>query len=249
MRTFIAAATSGVLAIALAGCSALPQSPPPLPSPLLSPAAPKPSSESSAAPSSSAVAVADGFSDAEHAAVRLRARTCDEFTVGSGFMLDEHTIVTNRHVVEDAQTISLTTYDGQTFEATGSVIADFADLALVTVDGTFEFAAPIGTTEPIAGDPLDIVGFPLGGPLNTRTGPYVDRVPDTLGEGRDDVYLIEVAAEHGNSGSGVYDAEGAIVGVLYATDETGESFAVTLQSLTTFLNDTSLQLANDADCK
>ncbi|WP_160300021.1 S1 family peptidase [Demequina oxidasica] len=193
--------------------------------------------------------VTDGFSDQEHAAMRIRARTCEEFTVGSGFMLDEHTVVTNRHVVEDAQTITLTTYDGEQYEGTASVMADFADLALVTVDEPLEFAAPIATTEPAPDDELDVVGYPLGGPLETRTGPFIKRVPDTIGEGRDDVDLIKVQAEHGNSGSAVYDDAGKVVGVLYATDKKGESFAVTLESLSAFLSDTSLQLPNDADCQ
>lgn len=192
--------------------------------------------------------MADGFTTQEHAAVRIRARTCDAFSVGSGFMLDAHTVVTNRHVVEGAQTIVLSTYDGVEFEATGSVISGAADLALVTVDDSLEFAAPLADAGPVAGDPLDVVGYPRGGPLDTRTGPFVKRVPDTLGIGRDDVGLINVSAEHGNSGSGVYDADGNLVGVLYATDESGESFAVTLQSLRTFLSDKSLHLPNEAEC-
>lgn len=256
---------AGVAAVALAGCGVLPQAPPPLPSTPAVPAAPPlatapdqsapdvPTPDASAlddeaAPSLSATAVADGFSAQEHAAVRIRARTCDAFSVGSGFMLDANTVVTNRHVVEGAHTIVLSTYDGAEFEATGSVISDAADLALVTVDDPLEFAAPLADAEPVAGDPLDVVGYPLGGPLNTRTGPFVERVPDTLGVARDDVDLINVSAEHGNSGSGVYDADGNLVGVLYATDENGESFAVTLQSLLTFLADESLQLPNQAEC-
>lgn len=163
-------------------------------------------------------------------------------------MLDDHTVVTNRHVVENARVITLTTYDGETFNGTASVLAEFADLALVTVDESLEFAATLGTSGPSPGDDLAIVGYPLGGPLNTRTGPFVDTVPDTLGEGRDDVDLIRVEAEHGNSGSGVYDQNGHIVGVLYATDEDGESFAVTLQSLSTFLADDGLHMPNDTSC-
>ncbi|WP_061964573.1 S1 family peptidase [Demequina aurantiaca] len=235
-------------AVALAGCSVLPQSPPPLPSTAPDTANTSTTPTPSASPSVAAVTVADGFTDQEHAALRIRARTCDEFTVGSGFMLDAHTVVTNRHVVEDAQNITLTTYDGEQYEGTSSVMADFADLALVTVDEPLEFAAPIGSAEPAPDDELDVVGYPLGGPLETRTGPYVKRVPDTIGQGRDDVDLIKVEAEHGNSGSAVYDPNGQVVGVLYATDKKGESFAVTLQSLNTFLSDTSLQLPNDADC-
>lgn len=200
------------------------------------------------APTINVVAVEDGFSEEEHAAVRIRARTCDAFSVGSGFMLDEHTVVTNRHVVEDAQRITLTTYDGDQYDATTSAIADFADLAIVTVDKPFEFASPLGDAEPASGDVLDVVGYPLGGPLETRSGPFVGRVPDSLAPGSDDVERISVQAEHGNSGSGVYDANGNVVGVLYATDDSGQSFAVTLESLKTFLADESLQLPNDTKC-
>lgn len=244
----------GVCIMVPAGCSVLPQSPPPLaaPSALSDPSATPPAGEpgvrASDAPSTSAVEVADGFSAQEHAAIRIRARTCDAFTVGSGFVLDDHTLITNRHVVEGAQTITLSSYDGQEYEATGSVIADFADLALVTVDATLDFAVTLAGSGPTPGDQVDIVGYPLGGPLNTRSGPYVKEVPDGLVKGRDDVDLIQVSAEHGNSGSAVYDAEGTVVGVLYATDENGESFAVTLASLNKFLSDESLQRPNDTEC-
>ncbi|WP_430866990.1 S1 family peptidase [Demequina aurantiaca] len=247
MRTPLLTAATAAVTLALAGCSVLPQSPPPLPALPSAIPAHNAQAESSPAPPS-ATEVADGFSEEEHVAMRIRARTCDAFSVGTGFMLDEYTVVTNRHVVEGAQTITLTTYDGEQYEGTASVIADFADLALVTVDKPLEFAATIGADEPEAGDLLDIVGYPLGGPLNTRTGPFLGQVPDSLVEGSDDVDRIKVQAEHGNSGSAVYDADGDVVGVLYATDEAGDSFAVTLASLNTFLADTSLHLPNDTTC-
>jgi len=236
--------------LTLGGCSVLPQSPPPLDavSSEVSASSELVTPQVSPSPVSVASEVADGFSDEEHAAVRVRTRTCDAFTVGSGFMLDEHTLVTNRHVVEGAQTITLSTYDGKEYEATGSVTAEFADLALVTVSDSFEFAAQISSSGPDAGDMLDIVGYPLGGPLETRAGPYVQQVPDELVKGSDDVDLIEVQAEHGNSGSGVYNSDGQVVGVLYATDESGESFAVSLESLKRFLSDDSLHVSNDAVC-
>lgn len=249
MRLVARLVACATILMALGGCAVV-APPPPLPAttapptalPTHSPAQPRES------PSTGALQVADGFSAPEHAAVRIRARTCDAFTVGSGFVLDAHTVVTNRHVVEDAPTITLSTYDGQVFEASGSVIADFADLALVKVDATLQFPATIAAEGPTAGDVLEIVGYPLGGPLDTRTGPYLERVADRLVQGRNDVDLIQVASEHGSSGSGVYNADGAVVGVLYATDEASESFAVTLKSLKTFLGNEALQLPNDHTC-
>lgn len=244
MRRIIVAATALAGSAALASCSALPQSPPDLPESLPAAAIVTPSPSTASASD----AVVDGFAAAQHTAVRIRSRTCDTFTVGTGFMLDAHTVVTNRHVVEDAATITLSTYDGNEYQASGSVIAQIADLALVFVDEDLEFAAPLADEGPALGDMLDVVGYPLGGPLSTLTGPFQGQVPDSLGKQRDDVDMVGVSAEHGNSGSAVVNAEGDVVGVLYATDENGESFAVTLESLTRFLADESLQLGNVADC-
>jgi len=242
MRRIIVAATALVGTAALTSCTVLPQLPPDLPQSQPAAAIVTPS------PSPAADAVVDGFNAAQHAAVRIRSRKCDAFTVGTGFMLDAHTIVTNRHVVEDATTITLSTYDGTEYQASGSVIAQIADLALVFVDEDLEFAASLATEGPALGESLDVVGYPLGGPLSTLTGPFQGEVPDSLGEERDDVDLVGVSAEHGNSGSAVVNAAGDVVGVLYATGENGESFAVTLESLTRFLADESLQLSKLADC-
>src|SRR5688572_8474314 len=39
--------------------------------------------------------------------VRIRSQTCEGLGVGSGFLIDPSTIVTNRHVVEGAETLEV----------------------------------------------------------------------------------------------------------------------------------------------
>jgi hypothetical protein len=50
--------------------------------------------------------------------VRIRALGCDRLGTGSGFVLDDGLIVTNRHVVGQPREVAISTWDGRSFDAT-----------------------------------------------------------------------------------------------------------------------------------
>lgn len=230
------------LAIALAGCGALPTSPPPLPDSFVPEATQSP-------PPTQAWVSFDGFSAVESVALRVRASNCEQFVNGSAWALDATTAVTNRHVIEGAVSIELTTHDGRDIRVTESVLAGFADLALLTIDGEFPHVARIAEEAPSVGEELSVVGYPRGGRLITTTGPYQATVDETIGEDQDPVYVVSAAAEQGSSGSPVANAAGEVVGVLYAASESDVSYAVTWDSLQTFVSDTSTHQPNPPGCE
>ena len=222
------AAVIAIAALALAGCSALPQGPDALPSTFIPQVKASENRDDH---------VVGGFTRLEREALRVRVRTCSEYGTGSAFAIDATHAVTNRHVAEGATDITLTAYDGTVFEGTASALSGSADLALITIDGTFPNIAVLANTEPDLGDILTIAGYPKGEALATKEGPFEGHVLDTLQKNVDAVYQIDAESHPGNSGSAVANTLGSVTGVLYASDDVHTSYAVGLPALKEFLAD------------
>jgi serine protease Do len=136
--------------------------------------------------------------------------------LGSGFIIEASGyIVTNNHVVEGADKITVTLADGGTFDA--KVIGTDAktDLALVKVDAGkplpyVQFGdsdkARIGDWVVAIGDPYGLGGTVTAGILSARgrdigSGPY------------DDFMQIDAPINPGNSGGPLFDSSGKVIGV------------------------------------
>jgi S1-C subfamily serine protease len=220
-RTAIGAATLAA-ALAGAGCGVLPGPPGPDPSP-----APPPT----VAPATPTALSPDGLSQVERAAVRVRNVACGGIGTGSGFALEAHLLVTNSHVVAGASVLQLDTYDGRDVEVAAAEAATIADLALVRTAQALPAVLPIAAADPRAGDPVSIVGYPGGGPLLTSTGAVLGYTDDALGANSVQVFATDAEVEPGSSGSAVVDTAGAVVGVVYARDDSGQSYAVPVSAL------------------
>ncbi|WP_062203178.1 S1 family peptidase [Demequina salsinemoris] len=217
----------------LAGCASLPSSPPPLPDSFV------PATDATAA---EAYVSSDGFTHAEHASYRVRVRTCTGYATGTAFAIDEHTLVTNRHVVDESVEVEVTSYDGHELEVVSTQVDTEADLAVLTVDDTLDEWLAIADEESAKGDTVTVSGYPEGESLTTVSGPLRGTVDEVFGTDPDDVLLVRVPAAPGSSGSAVVNDKSEVVGVLYAidADEDGWSYAVSLESLTAMLDDTSM---------
>lgn len=135
---------------------------------------------------------------------------------GSGFIIDpEGHIVTNNHVIDGAEEVTVTLNDGTKFQAEVIGRDEKSDLALLKVN---------------AGHPLPYVD--LGDSASTRVGDWVLAVGNPFGlggsvnagivsaRGRDinsgpyDDYLqIDAPINRGNSGGPLFDAYGRVIGV------------------------------------
>lgn len=217
-------------------CSVLPHLPDPAPTALTGEPAPgAPAPDASSGPT--ATLSPDGFDAAERMAVRIRNVGCGSLSTGSGFAIDDHTLVTNRHVVADSATLEISTYDGRDVRAQAASTADLADLALVRTVDPLPASAGLAPIDPQRGSSVTVVGYPLGSRLTLTHGNVIGATTDPLNANLGEVLVTDAEVEPGSSGSAVLDARGRVVGVVYAKGEDGTSFVVPVSTLREMLDD------------
>ncbi len=181
-----------------------------------------------------------GYTPGERAAVRVRNEACTELATGSGFAIDGHTIVTNRHVVDGYGILQVTTSDGRDLTVASVSTISIADLALITTVETLDSTVTLSSTDPVLGDDVTVIGYPLGDELRTTKGEIVQRADDPF-DNADHVWLTSATAEHGSSGSAAYNDAGEVFGVLFAgEDATGRSYIIPVSLLQAALDDPSI---------
>lgn len=157
---------------------------------------------------------------AEMLTLRVRNISCAGLTIGSGFAVGPHTLITNRHVIAGAAVLELDAWDGTSIEADVATARSgrLVDVGIVEVGPRLPAVAGTGPA-PRRGDPVTAVGYPLGGPLTLSTGRVLGYLDGrTLGPLGYDGQVIEISASihHGNSGGPLLDAHGRVVGIVYA---------------------------------
>ncbi|AEG44088.1 S1C family serine protease [Isoptericola variabilis] len=179
----------------------------------------------------------DGFDAVRRMAVRIRNVGCTGLSTGSGFAIDEHTLITNRHVVADSEVLQVSTYDGRDIEVTAASTAALADLAVVRTDDPLPSYPELGTADPEAGDPVTVVGYPEGGALTVTQGEVIGRTTDPLNENLGEVLVTDAPVEPGSSGSAALDGTGRVIGVVYAKTSDGRSMLIPLSTVRQLLGD------------
>ncbi len=155
---------------------------------------------------------------------------------GSGFIIDGSGIIlTNAHVVNDADTVSVTLKDGRSFEGTVQGVDEVSDLAVVKLQGIKGKlpVAPLGNSDEMqVGDWAIAVGNPVGldntvtlGIISTLHRPSAEvGIPNK----RLDFIQTDAAINPGNSGGPLLNAQGEVVGINTAirADAMGIGFAI-----------------------
>jgi serine protease Do len=143
---------------------------------------------------------------------------------GSGVIITEDGyIVTNNHViVKDgtvADPISVRLRDGTSYEAKVVGRDEDADIAVIKIDATGLTAAVFGDSATLAvGDDIVAIGNPLGELGGTVTEGIIsalDREVDVEGT-KMNLLQISAAVNPGNSGGGLFNMKGELVGVVNA---------------------------------
>jgi len=184
--------------------------------------------------------------------VRIRSANCEGLGTGSGFLLDDRTIVTNRHVVEGSDQLEVETFEGQSLTVSVASQGQLADLAIVRVETAMDTSmgthARLAPENPGPGTAIRAFGYPRGGPLKVTEGEVEDYKVDPRLGNLSKVMRSEVAIEPGNSGGPVIDDDGLVVGVVYAVEvSTEKSLIVPVATLQSVLaNDDTLSPVEDA---
>ena len=233
---------SVVLTGALAGCAAVPTPPPPLPSDFY------PDASHGAVAPPSTDALIEGFTRAQRLAVRIRVETCTGWSTGSGWILSGTEVVTNRHVIDGATRIEVTTYDGRDYVALSSRVADVPDLGVVTLDDVFSESVTTSEVALKTDDAVVIAGYPSGDQLMVQDGEFWGEQADTVGATGELVWLISAEAKPGSSGSPVYDEHGDVVAIIYAGDDAGAALAWPVSWLNDLIEDPAGWSDNSTVC-
>jgi len=136
---------------------------------------------------------------------------------GSGVIVDAHQglVVTNRHVVEHADEITVTLTDGRHLRATNVGADPDTDIAVIKVTGDHLTAVPLGDSDKLeVGDFVVAVGNPFG-LGQTITSGIVSALRRTgLGiEGYEDFIQTDAPINPGNSGGALVDLRGQLIGI------------------------------------
>jgi S1-C subfamily serine protease len=153
---------------------------------------------------------------------------------GSGFIIDRSGIIlTNAHVVDQADKVTVLLKDGRTLEGKVQGVDEVTDLAVVKIDGGDLPVAPLGDSSQVqVGDWAIAVGNPLGldntvtlGIVSTlkRSSSQVG-IPDK----RLDFIQTDAAINPGNSGGPLLNQQGEVIGINTAIrpDAMGIGFAI-----------------------
>ena len=140
---------------------------------------------------------------------------------GSGWVYDNQgDIVTNEHVVADADTLSVRFWNGAEYPATVVGADSSKDLAVIRVDAPSSLLHPleVGNSDALhVGDEVITIGSPFGLEETVTSGivSSLDRVMPTQRAGVHvaDAIQTDAAINGGSSGSALLNAQGKLVGV------------------------------------
>ena len=164
---------------------------------------------------------------------------------GSGVILTEDGyIATCAHVVEGAKTVKVTLNDDTTYDATIVGTDDKNDIAIIKIDATGLTPAIVGdSTTLTVGSEVIAIGNPLGELRGTATAGIISATNRTIEVEGQAMTLIQTdaAISPGNSGGGLFDATGKLIGIVNAkvSDSRAEGlgFAIPVNSVLDEISD------------
>ena len=170
---------------------------------------------------------------------------------GSGFILTEDGyIVTNHHVIDDAQSVKVTTYDGTEYDAVIVGSDESNDIAVLKIDAKDLSPVVLGNSDSLnVGDEVIAIGNPLGELTFSLTKGWVsalDREITLSGGVTMNLIQTDCAINAGNSGGPLFNIYGEVIGVTnakYSSNSLTEAsidnigFAIPIDSVKRIINE------------
>jgi S1-C subfamily serine protease len=166
-----------------------------------------------------------------------------ELGSGSGFVWDEQGhVVTNYHVVENANRFKVTLADQSTWDATPIGVAPDRDVAVLRISAPSGRLQPllVGTSRDLdVGQKVFAIGNPFGLDQTLTTGIISGlgrQIKSRTGRTIDGVFQTDAAINPGNSGGPLLDSRGRLIGVntaIYSPSgaSAGIGFAIPVDTL------------------
>ena len=165
------------------------------------------------------------FEKSEEGVVKIRADSIDSFTdtggVGSGFVYDilGH-IITNAHVVEGSDKITVTFLDGSQYNSEIIGVDRFTDIAVIKVNEKPRLLHPLTVGDSSflkVGEGVAAIGNPFGlaGSMTSGIVSQIGRLLPSQDTGFSipDVIQTDAAINPGNSGGPLLNMRGEVVGI------------------------------------
>jgi serine protease Do len=124
-------------------------------------------------------------------------------------------IVTNNHVVDGAQEITVTLSNGKSYENAEVIGTDpGSDLAVIKIPGENLIAAEWGNSDDVeVGEMVLAIGNPFGLDRSVTSGIVSAKNRREVGNGRVEFLQTDAAVNPGNSGGPLINMEGRIIGI------------------------------------
>jgi len=143
----------------------------------------------------------------------------NETVSGSGlFITNQGYILTNNHVIENAQNINIILADGTQQKATLVGTDPYSDIAVLKTDGKVPAVATLGDSDLLKpGETAIAIGSPLGDFKNTVTVGVVSATGRSIDTGNgysiEGLIQTDAAINQGNSGGPLVDLAGEVIGI------------------------------------
>jgi S1-C subfamily serine protease len=162
----------------------------------------------------------------------VEGQACDRIQEGTAFVAGPNLVVTNAHVVAGEKDTRVTTSDGRRLGATVVAFDPNRDLALLHVPGLGLPTLDLGTGQ--VDERGALFGHPGGGALREAPVRIAEQI---LARGTDisrtnpterEVFVLAAVTAPGDSGGPIVDADGHVIGVMFAYDISRQSTAYAL---------------------